>query len=166
LVHVHLKNWETLFWPISLSLAWVADNIPSIAKMTAVSPIPGVVRGVLASMVVLAPIAGIVVLFNDCIDICVRELAAKRSAFKIAIAPFAWFPWVALLGFFFWFPFIEVKLSYTPTWGHALLTVMMTNHFVLAGGALFFGYALAITIYVFPINLLAFADLISRACSH
>jgi hypothetical protein len=114
------ENWETLFWPISLPLAWVADSIPSIAKMTAVSPIPGAVRGVLASMVVLAPIAGIVTLLYDCIDIRVREFAAKRSAFKTAIAPFAWFPWVALLGLFFWFPFIEVKLSYTPTKAHAI----------------------------------------------
>jgi hypothetical protein len=150
------ENWETLFWPISLPLVWVADNIPSIAKMTAVSPIPGAVRGVLASMAVLTPIAGIVLLFNDCIDIRIWEFAEKkRSAFKIVIVPFVGILCLGgLCGFLFWFPFVEVKLSFTPTRGQMFLTAMLTDRFALAGGTLLFWYFFASVVHIIPIRLL------------
>ena len=156
------ENWETLFFPISLPLALVADNIPSLAKMTAVSPMPGAVRGVLASMAVLVPITGIIALWNDrdCVDIRARKFAEQASAFRILISPLVWILMVgSLCGFLYWFPLVDVKLSYTPTRGQAMLTAMLTNRFILAGGALLFGSVLAALIHVLPIILLSFVAL-------
>lgn len=138
------ENWETLFWPISAPLAWVADTIPSIGKMAAVSPMPGVVRGVLASTAILAPIAGIIILFNDCVCARVKAFAKGQSLFKIVIAPFAGFFVAALLGaFMYWLPFVEIKLSLTPTRGQLILTAMLTNRLFLGGGGLTAGFFVA-----------------------
>lgn len=90
------ENWEILLWPISAPLAWVADSILSIGKMAAVSPMPGAVRGVLASTAIVAPVAGIIILLNDCIGVRVKAFAEGRSFFRIAIAPFVWLFGLAL----------------------------------------------------------------------
>lgn len=134
------ENWEILFGPFGFPLAWVADAVPSINKMAEVSPMPGTVRGVIASSVILAPIAGLVVLFKDCIAIRVREFEEQRGIRGIIIAPFAGTLFLVVLGgYMFWLP-TEVTLNVTPTKGHLMMSAMLTNRLFLAGGALSAGF--------------------------
>lgn len=157
------ENWETLFWPLSAPLAWVADSIPSIGKMAAVSPMSGVVRGVLASSVVFAPIAGIVLLLNDCLSIRVREFTTGRSLFRILVAPLAGVFAISFLGaFMYWLPFVDVKLSLTPTRGQLLLTAMLTNRLFLTGGAITAGFFIASVLHGILIWLLSVILILSN----
>jgi hypothetical protein len=147
------ENWETLFWPVSLPLAWVADFIPSIVKISAVSPMPGAVRGVLASMAILAPIAGIIALLNDCVGLRIQEFANQSSAFRILVGiPFAALVVLGAFCYLFWFPFAEVKLGYTLSRGHRFLNAMMTNRLGLSAGALLIGFFVAGAIHGFSIR--------------
>lgn len=131
------EDWESVLGPLGLALAWVADAVPSINKMAVISPMPGAVRGVVASSVILAPIAGLIVFFKDCIYIRVRKFEKEKGVRGVVVAPLAGICFLAIFGsFMFWLPMSEVKLSVTPTRSHLMMTVMLTNKFFLAGGSL------------------------------
>lgn len=148
------KNWQQILGVLGAPIAFIADFVPSIRKLSAISPISELVRGFFGLAVLLFPLFFCILMRGDPLVCRVQARLNEVGAFKlISIGLLVGTPvFLGLLYFCFFLP-VDVRLGMTPTRGQMLLTLMVSYRFWIAilGSLLIIGlqiYLLAIVVFL------------------
>ena len=147
------QDWQQLLGVFGGPIAWVADFVPSIKKMAAISPMPELIRGYFGLAFLILPACCVWVLKNVSIGKAIqgaikREGLAKFIYFMILCGiPFSLF----VIYFCAYLP-VAVQLGLTPTRFQFLLTVIVTYRLGLA----VFGTFLILGLWFCLLYLVAF----------
>lgn len=149
------KGWETLFGPLAFPIAWAAQLAPATVKVTALSPIPELVKGFYGLSSWVSVFFAVLLASKDPMGARVR-FAFSRPGWSF-LRTFCFLYLFALpfllvgLWVIFFLP-IAIHMTGGPTWGMKLFVSMISDRLSMA----FFGGVATATIGMAIFALMVF----------
>lgn len=137
------RDWESLFGPVAFPIVWAAHLVPATIKVTALSPIPELVKGFYGLSSWVSVLFAIMLASKDPLGARIRFGFSRPDKSFLRTFCFIYFFALPILIVGLWVIFflpISIDMTGGPTWGMKLFVRMISDRMAMA---LFGGIATA-----------------------